>query len=414
MIVEWLQDRQLMQLAFSVVLILPIIGVMLLGVAYSILAERWIAAWVQDRRGPNRAGFFRLFGSFHFGGLGQPIADGLKFFLKEDITPRNVDKPLFIFGPAMIFVVALVGFAVIPWGGQLDIYETLLNVQVANPDIGLLYILGVGSLGVYGIVLGGYASNNKYSLFGSARAAAQMLAYEIPLGLAILVVVLATGEIRLEGIVASQVGDGNVWNVLRHPVACFVMLVALFAECNRTPFDMPEAEQELVGGFHTEYSSMKFAMFFLAEYVHMITGSAFFIVLFFGGWHIPLVPGLQPEDTSVLAMLLKMAVMAAKIAVMMFVFMWVRWTLPRFRFDQLMRMTWKGLVPLGLGLVAVAVVMLYIGKPQAWGWTLIGDVLVLAAVLAATALTPERVTGRQHDLPELGPQSPLRTSMGRS
>ncbi len=397
MIVDWLQN----QLVFSILLSLVVIAVMLLGVAYSILAERWIAAWVQDRRGPNRAGFFRLFGNFHFGGLGQPIADGLKFFLKEDIIPRHVDKPLYIFGPALIFMVALIGFVIIPWGGQLDIDGTMLNVQVANPDIGLLYILGVGSLGVYGIVLGGYASNNKYSLFGGMRAAAQMLTYEIPLGLAILVVVLTTGQLRLEGIVLEQVGEGNVWNVLRHPIAGFVMLVALFAECNRTPFDMPEAEQELVGGFHTEYSSMKFALFFLAEYVHMITGSAFLIVLFFGGWHLPFVPGLQPEDTSVGAMIFKMLVMGAKIAVMMFVFMWVRWTLPRFRFDQLMRMAWKGLVPLGLGLVAVAVVMLYLGRPQAWVWTLLGDLVVLAVVLGATALTPERVTGRQQDLPEV-------------
>ena len=401
MIVEWLQN----QLVFSVVLIVPVVGVMLLGVAYSILAERWIAAWVQDRRGPNRAGFFRLFGNFHFWGLGQPIADGAKFLLKEDIIPRNVDKPLFVFAPAMIFMVAMVGFAVIPWGGHLDINGTIVNVQVANPDIGLLYILGVGSLGIYGIVLGGYASNNKYSFLGAMRATAQMLSYEIPMGLAILVVVLATGQLRLEEIVLSQMGEGNVWNVVRHPLACLLLLIALFADTSRTPFDMPEAEQELVGGFHTEYSAMKFALFFLAEYVHMITGSAFLIVLFLGGWHIPFVPGLQPGDTSVWAMLLKMVVMGGKIAAMMFVFIWVRWTLPRFRFDQLMRLAWKGLVPVGLGLVALAVVMLYLGRPQVWGWTLVGNIVVLALGLAVTALTSARVTGRQYDMPEL----PLRT-----
>ncbi|MCK4658402.1 MAG: NADH-quinone oxidoreductase subunit H [Phycisphaerae bacterium] len=410
MIVEWVQGQA--QLVFSCLLALVVVGVMLLGVAYSILAERWIAAWVQDRRGPNRAGFFRLFGSFHFWGLGQPIADGGKFFLKEDIIPDNVDKPLFILGPATIFIVALVGFAVIPWGGQVQIGDALLNVQVANPDIGLLYVLGVGSLGVYGVVLGGYASNNKYSFFGGIRATAQMLSYEIPMGLAILVVVLATGQLRLEEIVLSQMGDGDVWNVVRHPLACFLLVVTLFAETSRTPFDMPEAEQELVGGFHTEYSSMKFALFFLAEYAHMITGSAFLMVLFFGGWHIPFVPGLQPGDTAWWAMLLKMLVMAGKIALMMVFYIWVRWTLPRLRFDQLMRLAWKGLVPLGLGLIAFALGMLYIGKPQAWVWTLVGNVVILATMLGITALIPSRVTGRQYDMPELPPRTSAPASIG--
>ncbi|MCP4589242.1 MAG: NADH-quinone oxidoreductase subunit H [bacterium] len=385
---------------------------MLLGVAYCILAERWIAAWVQDRRGPNRAGFFNS--RFRCFGLGQPIADGLKFFLKEDIIPWHVDKPLFILAPAMIFSAALVGFVVIPWGGHVDIGGVLMNVQVANPDIGLLYILGVGSLGVYGVVLGGYASNNKYSFFGAIRATAQTLSYEIPMGLAILVVVLTTGQLRLEEILLTQMGEGNVWNIVRHPFAAFLLLVTLFAETHRTPFDMVEAEQELVGGFHTEYSAMKFALFFLAEYAHMITGSAFLVVLFLGGYHLPLVPGLQPGDTSLAAMVFKMVVMGAKIAGLMFIYIWVRWTLPRFRYDQLMRLAWKGLVPVGIGLVAFAVVMLYLGRPQAWGWTLTGNVVALAVTLTVTGLTAERVTGRQRDLP--APTLPpwARTRMGES
>jgi NADH-quinone oxidoreductase subunit H len=388
MLADWLSNP----FVFSAVLALGVIGVMLGSVAYCIYFERKIAAWIQDRYGPNRVGPR---------GLLQPIADGAKFLLKEDIIPDHVDKPLYLFAPALIFIVALVGFAVIPWGGHVRIGAALMNVQVANPDIGLLYVLGVGSMGVYGLVLGGYASNNKYSFLGAMRACAQMLSYEVPMGLVILAVVLTTGQLRLEEILLAQVGPGNVWNVVRHPLAAGILLITLFAEANRTPFDLSEAEQELVGGYHTEYSAMKFALFFLAEYAHMITGSAFLVVLFLGGWHLPWVPGLQPGDTSLGALLLKLAVMGAKIACLLFVFMWVRWTLPRFRFDQLMRLAWKGLVPMGLGLVTVAAMVVYLGRPLAWEWTLAGNAVVLLVALAVTALTPERVSGRQHDMPEL-------------
>lgn len=385
------------QLIFSGVLTLVVMVLMLLAVAYCILAERKIAAWVQDRRGPNRVGPR---------GLLQPIADGLKFLLKEDIIPFHVDKPLFILGPGMIFLVSLVLFAVIPWGGRVEIGGALLNVQVANPDIGLLYVLGVGALSVYGVVMGGYASNNKYSFFGAMRATAQILSYEIPMALSILIVVLATGQIRLEEIVLSQVGQGNVWNLLRHPLAFCLLLVTLFAETHRMPFDLTEAEQELVGGYHTEYSGLKFALFFLAEYVHMITGSAFVIVLFLGGWHLPFVGGLQPQDTSVWAMLFKMVVMAGKIACFIFLFMWVRWTVPRFRFDQLMRLAWKALLPAGLALLALATLMLYLGQPRSWGWTLAGNGVVFMAAVLVTAVAPHRVTGRQRDMPALPARPP--------
>jgi len=394
--IEFLSD----QFVFSTVLTLSLVGAILTAVAYSIYFERKIAGWVQDRRGPNRVGFFGLFKNFHFWGLGQPLADGLKFLLKEDIIPRNVDRPLFVLAPMISFIVALIGFAVIPWGGQLQLGDTLVNVQVANPDIGLLYILGVGSMGVYGVVLGGWASNNKYSMYGAVRATAQMLSYEIPMGVAILTVVLTSGALRLEQIVTAQMGDGQLWNIVLHPVAFLILLITVFAETNRAPFDLAEAEQELVGGYHTEYSAMKFALFFLGEYAHMITGSAFVVVLFLGGWHLPFIPGLQPENTGILAVMMKMGVMGLKIAAFMFVFIWVRWTLPRFRFDQLMRLAWKGLIPMSIGVLLVAIVGLYFGCHQSVWFTLPGNILVVVVSLWIAAASPVKVTGRQHDLPQ--------------
>jgi len=374
-----------------------VVVVILTAVAYCIYFERKISAWIQDRCGPNRVGP---------AGLLQPLADGAKFLLKEDIIPDRVDKPLFVIAPAISFVVAMIGFAVIPWGGQVMIGGSLMNVQIADPGIGLLYVLGVGSMGVYGVVLGGWASNNKYSLYGAVRATAQMLSYEIPMGVAILVVVLTCGEVRLERIVLSQVTDGGVWLILLHPVAFFILLVTLFAETNRAPFDLAEAEQELVGGFHTEYSAMKFALFFLAEYAHMITAGAVVAVLFLGGWHLPFIPGLQAQDTSVVAMLMKLVVISVKVALFIFLFMWVRWTLPRFRFDQLMRLAWKGLIPMSLGLLVVAIVGLYLGVHDKMWFTLPGNVIVavVALVIAARGHTP--ISGRQrHMMPmSAGPE----------
>ncbi|HEY3242816.1 MAG TPA: NADH-quinone oxidoreductase subunit NuoH [Phycisphaerae bacterium] len=392
------------QFGFSILLAFIVMNVILLAVAYCIYFERKVSAWIQDRIGPNRAGPW---------GLLQPLADGLKFILKEDIIPEHVDKPLFVLAPAIIMIVALVGFAVIPWGGQVDLGGAkLIDVQVANPDIGLLYILGVTSLGVYGVVLGGWASNNKYSFYGAMRSTAQMLSYEIPLGLGILVVVLTSGQLRLEQIVRAQIPFTDpqsgahlwgMWNIFHHPFVFLIVLTCLFAETNRTPFDLAEAEQELVGGYHTEYSAMKFGMFFLAEYAHMITGSAFMAVLFLGGWSLdPIGVGWMQwfhHDTSLLAAVLRMLVMGIKIVIFIFVFMWVRWTLPRFRFDQLMRLAWKGLVPLSLGLTAWTTGLVYFGKPTTWPLTLLGDIVIIAAALliAARARTP--VSGRQESLP---------------
>ena len=378
---------------FSAVLAVVVSVAILGAVAYCIYFERKVSAFMQDRIGPNRVGPRGLF---------QPIADGLKFFLKEDIIPARVDWSLFILAPCIAFGLAMIGFAVLPWGGDVDLNgdgEVDVICQVADPGIGLLYLLGVGGLGVYGVVLGGWANNNKYAFFAAMRSTAQMLSYEIPMGLAILVVVLTVGHLRLEEIVLSQVGEGNVWNIVLHPVAFVILLITLFAETNRTPFDLPEAEQELVGGYHTEYSALKFGLFFLGEYAHIITGSGFIAVLFLGGWHLPFVPGLQPEDTSIWAMLFKMLVMGLKICAFIFLFMWVRWTLPRFRFDQLMRLSWKGLIPISLILAVYVMVLVYFKRETSIVWTLGGNIVLLAGAILFNTLRREGVTGRQANMP---------------
>jgi NADH-quinone oxidoreductase subunit H len=386
------------QFGFSLLLMGMLIGFIMFCVAYGILLERKIAAYMQDRIGPNRAGPR---------GILQPIADGIKFFMKEDIIPANVDRPLFILAPAISFTAALVLFAVIPWAGQVDIGgPELVNVQVASVDIGLLYILGVGSLGVYGVVLGGWASNNKYSFFGGMRSAAQMLSYEIPLGIAVLIVVLTTGDLRLENIVFSQMNpEGGVWNVLLHPAVFMVMLVAVFAEANRAPFDLPEAEQELVSGYMTEYSSMKMALYYLGEYVHIIVGGAFLAVLFFGGWELfPFSDRLGwgwiqwlNHDTSITAAWCRFGVMFGKIFLIAFFFMWVRWTLPRFRFDQLMRLAWQGLLPLALALLGWAILLVYFGRPVSI-WAPLGNIVILVVVRYWQRVFKTEITGRQAGL----------------
>ncbi len=386
------------QFGFSIALMVLLLGAILTMAGYCTLLERKVAAWVQDRIGPNRAGPR---------GLLQPLADGLKFICKEDIIPGAVDKPIFILAPMIAFGIALVGFAVIPWGGvyQPEGVDEPMMVQVASVDIGLLYLLAVGAMSVYGVVLGSWASNNKYSFYGGMRAAAQMLSYEVPMGLGILVIVLTVGELRLENIVAAQTeswwGALPRWNLFLHPVTFLVLFTTALAETNRAPFDLAECEQELVGGFHTEYSSMKFALFFLGEYSHMITASAFISVLFLGGWHFP---GIATAQTSMWGVLLQMCVLAAKIALCIFVFMWIRWTLPRFRFDQLMRLCWKGLVPLMMCLVGVACVLLYGGRQQTV-WALVGELAVLIAFGIVVAFGSAAVSGRQEHLTPIGEPS---------
>ena len=380
-------------LGFPILLMAVLIAIVMTIVAYSTFYERKVAAWIQDRYGPNRAGPK---------GLLQPVADGVKFFVKEDFVPDHADKPLFIMAPGIGFVVALLGIAVIPWGGTLQWFGSdPIPVQVASIDIGLVYLLAVGAMSVYGVTLGGWASNNKYSFYAAMRSAAQTLSYEVPLGLAILVAVLACGALRLEDIVAVQAA--GTWNVFLHPVAFVLMFICALAETNRLPFDLVECEQELVGGFHTEYSSMKFALFFLGEYAHIIVGSAFMVALFFGGWQpIPWL-GWLTESTAWWAVALRIGVYFGKVIAFIFVFMWIRWTLPRFRFDQLLNLAWKGLVPVGLALVAWAGVLAYAGGDD-FGprtvWATIGE-LVLLLVGMLTVKAVGRITGRQSNMPSV-------------
>ncbi|MBZ0264477.1 NADH-quinone oxidoreductase subunit NuoH [bacterium] len=312
--------------------------VVVLGVvAYATLGERKIAGYFQDRHGPNRAGPW---------GILQPIADGVKFFAKEDFIPDRADKILFVIAPTFTFMAAGFIMAVIPFGDRLTIFGREVLLQIADINIGILYILAISGLGAYGIVIGGWASNNKYSLMGGIRTSGQLISYEIAMGLAIVALLLDHGTMSLRTIVMQQSGAIWHWSVFTHPIGFMIFLVSAFAEASRMPFDLPEAENELVGGYHTEYSSMKFGLFQFGEYTHMTLASGLIITLYFGGWSIPFVP--IPENPGILWGLLTFCAFWAKTLLMMFVFMWVRWTLPRFRYDQLMNLGWKKLIPLGI------------------------------------------------------------------
>jgi NADH-quinone oxidoreductase subunit H len=328
--------------------ILMVIGALQGSVALMTWAERRVSAWIQNRQGPNRVGPLGLF---------QPVADGLKFLLKEDIVPANVHRPLYIAAPVMALIPALVAFAVIPFGTALTIGGYSIPLVIADIDFGVLFILAITSMGVYGIVMAGWASNNKYSQMGGLRASAQMISYELAMGLAVVGVLMGAGTFRPTRIVELQ-GD-LAWNVLLQPVGCLVFIIAAFAETNRLPFDLPEAESELVAGYHTEYSSMKFAMFFMAEYINMVTSSALMVVLFFGGWNLP---GLASQLSGNLLALAQVGVFVAKVVFFLFLFIWVRWTLPRFRYDQLMRLGWKVLLPIAFANIA------WVGFLVASGW----------------------------------------------
>jgi NADH-quinone oxidoreductase subunit H len=418
------------------------------AVAYMILLERKTASWVQDRIGPNRVGFgfgLPFLPKFHFWGLGQPLADGLKFLVKEDYDRPGVDKVLFSIAPLSMITVVIISVAVVPWGGVREVEKTIevsgtrlndaafaetatlragalgeqaerairfylpydaefvttpdlstvrqtadgdyvvpvhyrYHFQIANLNIGILFVLATLSLAVYGVVVGGWASNNKYSFLGGLRATANMISYEIPLGLSALVVLIMFSSLDLAVIVDRQVDYWWVmgfipipaWNLFVQPLAFLLFLVCIHAEANRAPFDMAEAEQELVGGYHTEYSSMRFALFFLAEYAGMITTSLVLVALFWGGWHMPYVDfaiqaifGTRPEGappsvtTSLIECIVRSGVLFGKAVLVMFIFMWVRWSLPRFRFDQLMQIAWKGLIPIMLTLVIATTLLVY-------------------------------------------------------
>ena len=346
----------------ALVKIVVLIGGLLLAAAYLVLVERRVAAWIQDRRGPNRVGIpltrIRIFG------LGQPIADGVKFIFKEEVTPSHVDKFLYWVAPVAIFVAAFAIFAVIPFGSVLPASlglsgEPIHLVVAPGIDVGMIYVFAVSSLTVYGVLLGSWASNNKYSFLGGMRSGAQLISYEIPLGLGLLGVVLMSGSLRLDAIIEEQAQSG-VWNIFVQPLGFLVFAVAAFAEAERLPFDLPECEQELVGGFHTEYSGMKLMMYLVAEYVHMVTAAFLIVVLFFGGWHFWGLTGSE-ENVGWLVALARIAVMLVKVLAAILFFMIARWSWPRFRFDQLMDIAWKVMLPWGLVNVLVVAVWIEYG-----------------------------------------------------
>jgi NADH-quinone oxidoreductase subunit H len=339
-----------------------ILGGLMTAAAYFVLLERRMAAWVQDRVGPNRVGIpgtnIRLFG------LGQPLADGIKFILKEEYTPAHVSYALYMIAPIVILAAALTTFVVIPMGsllpriqiGSIDSSHPVELVAAPGIDVGLILIFALSSIAVYGVILGGWSSNNKYSFLGGLRSSAQLIAYELPLGLGILGVVLASGSLNIDVITKAQIQQG--WYAFLQPLGFVVFLIAAFAEASRLPFDLPEAEQELIGGYHTEYAGMKLLLFLVAEFLHMIAASFLIVQLFLGGWHLPFVTGgLEDDKITWLQAALRIAVLQGKIFVVIIFFMLVRWSWPRFRFDQLMSLAWKIMLPLGiLNLVSVAIV----------------------------------------------------------
>lgn len=348
------------QLVFvSLLKIVPVFVILMTAVAYSVMAERRISAWIQDRVGPNRVGI--PWTKIRLWGLGQPLADGIKTFLKEDFTPAHVRKVYFWIAPAAVIIPALMVVAVIPFGS----FIAGQKMVIADLDVGILYTFGIVSLGVYGIVLAGYAANSKYPFLGGIRSSAQMISYEIAMGMSVVPIFMLAGELNLSQVIAYQGGrlfdalpGVPNWMIFKQPLAFGIFLVAAFAETNRLPFDMPESESELVGGYHTEYSSMKFALFFMAEYANMIASSAIMVVLFFGGWTLP-VFGLDQPATTLGVGILHIAIFGAKVAVLMILFIWVRWMFPRFRYDQLMDLGWGRAVPLALANIVVTAVAMW-------------------------------------------------------
>ena len=333
------------------ILIAAIVTLSMVVAMYSTYAERKIAAFLQDRLGPNRAGPF---------GLLQPLADGLKLFMKEEIIPITSNRFLFILGPMLAMITAMLTSAVIPWGSTIDINGRQVPLQIADINIGILYIFGVVSLGVYGIMIGGWASNNKFSLLASIRGASQMISYELAMGLSLIAVLMISGSLRMSVIVSEQMQNG--WNVIYQPLGFFIFFVCALAECNRTPFDLPEAENELNMGYHQEYSSMKLGFYLFAEYINMFISSVVMATLFFGGYDIPFVDESAWGNHWWVG-LVGFAVLMAKAVLFIFLFMWIRWTIPRFRYDQLMNLGWKGLLPLALlNMLITAVVVLLLNK----------------------------------------------------
>ena len=362
--------------AASVIKILVFFGIYLVTVALLTLLERKLAAWFQDRRGPNRAGP---------GGILQPVADGIKNFMKEETNPVFADRWLFILAPALAFIPAMLTWAVLPFAAPLPTPWGLVDMAIAPLPVGFLFSLAISSLGVYGIVLAGWSSNNKYALLGGLRSSAQMISYEIAMGMSTIPVILLAGNVSIGAIIQQQASTG--WNVLSLTIAWFTFLVAAFAETNRLPFDLPETESELVAGYHTEYSGMKFSMFFIAEYANMLTVSGLTAALFFGGWDIPFTQWDNVAPFTVLKTLATLLMTLMKTGFFIFVFMWVRWTLPRFRYDQLMSLGWSVMLPVALAYIVIIAAatlgldMLGVARGPVFSLALLGLNIALIALL---------------------------------
>jgi NADH-quinone oxidoreductase subunit H len=333
----------------KLVLVTVLFVITLTIAAYSTWAERKVAAWLQDRVGPNRAGIF---------GLLQPLADGGKMFFKEEIIPSGANKYLFIAGPSLALLVSFLGTAVIPFGSEIEIAGRIVSMQVTDINVGLLYIFGVVSLGVYGIMLGGWASNNKYSLMGAIRGASQNISYEIAMGLSIIALLLVTNTLSFGEIAAQQ--HGFNWNIIYQPLGFLIFLVCAFAETNRVPFDLPECETELIGGYQTEYSAFKMGAYMFAEYINMFVSSAVMATLYFGGYNYPGMDYVNEVLGTTWGPLVGTLVLFLKIIAFIFFFMWVRWTIPRFRYDQLMNLGWKILIPLAIANIVITAIVITI------------------------------------------------------
>ncbi len=333
-------------LTFKFILVLVIFGVTLLVAMYSTYIERKVAAFIQDRVGPDRAGPF---------GILQPLADGIKFFMKEEIIPNVANKTLFVLGPCVAMMTALMAGVVIPWGGPLEINGAQHYLQIADLNIGILYVFGVVSIGVYGIMIGGWASNNKFSLQGALRASAQMISYELAMGISIIALIMITGTLSMREISMMQGGgigaEWKFWNVVYQPIGFLIFLICAFAECNRMPFDLQESETALVGGYHTDYSSKKLGFYLFDEYINMFISSAVMATLYFGGYNFPFMNDLGLSQNTIT--IFGTIALFVKVGFFIFFFMWIRWTLPRFRYDQLMNLGWKVLIPLAIANVAV-------------------------------------------------------------
>lgn len=333
------------------ILIAVIISISLVVAMYATYAERKVAGFIQDRIGPNRAGPF---------GILQPLADGLKLFFKEEVIPTHSNKFLFILGPSLAMLTAMMTSAIIPWGGQVELGGRMVDLQVADINIGILYIFGVVSLGVYGMMIGGWASNNKFSLMAALRGASQAISYELALGLSLIALLMLTGSLSLRTITEQQI-QGNWWNIVYQPLGFLLFFICSLAECNRAPFDLPEAESELNMGYHQEYSSMKLGFFLFAEYINMFISCTVIATLFLGGYDMPFVD--ESQLSGVTALLVGLIALFGKTFLLIFIFMWIRWTLPRFRYDQLMNLGWKGLIPLALlNMIITGAVVLFTMK----------------------------------------------------